>query len=734
MRWAMWTCVLAAVGAAGSVDAQPLTAAPSLNPAVDEIIVTARRRQEVLKDVPVAVSALGAERLEATGAADLTALQQQTPNATVQTARGSNSTLVTFIRGVGQQEPLWGYDPGVGLYIGDVYIARPQGAVLDIFDVERIEVLRGPQGTLYGRNTIGGAIKYVTRPLDLARPTAMVRGQVGAHDERNLFAKGSVPLGPNLAVGAAIATYNHAGYGTNLTTGADQYDKDAKAFRASAEWSPTADVAVRLAYDRVDDDSNPRHGHREIAGSTPASLPLPGVYDTRAGLGDLNRVETEGVSLTGTWRLNATLTAKSVTARRTSDTDTLIDIDGTPTPTLDAPAVYSNDLFSQEFQLLHQGERLRGVAGVYLLNGYAAGAYDTITAALNQVTLSAGKVSTTSLAVFADGSYDLTDRLTLSAGGRWTRDNKNGDAFRGFYAGATLSPRLGGTPRPVTVVRTRFSAEKSAENFSPRISLSYDLTDALTGYVSYSEGFKSGGWDVRGDATLAPQTVDGYEPETVAAYELGLKGALFDRRLSFASAAFYSDYSNQQITTQQVAQPPAVGIVSVVDNAGASTIYGAEFEAAAALGGHLSANASLGYLHAQFDEFITRISGAPVDIASTRAFQNAPRWSGFASLTWRGDLLGGQLKVTHSLSYRSAFHLFDVADPILDQRAYTLVDLNLSWAAPGDRYTLGLAGRNLGGETYRIGGYSYNAATYNNTVIAYYGPPRTWAVWLQARF
>ena len=134
-------------------------------PRLEEVTVTARRREESLQDVPIAVSAFSAERIESTGAPDITWLQQSTPNLTLQVARGTNSTLIAFIRGIGQQDPLWGFEPGVGLYVDDVYIARPQGAVLDIYDIERLEVLRGPQGTLYGRNTIGGAIKYVTRQL-----------------------------------------------------------------------------------------------------------------------------------------------------------------------------------------------------------------------------------------------------------------------------------------------------------------------------------------------------------------------------------------------------------------------------------------------------------------------------------------------------------------------------------------------------------------------------------------
>ncbi|MET0336905.1 MAG: TonB-dependent receptor, partial [Caulobacter sp.] len=268
------------------------SAAPATEPGfnIEEVIVTARRREESLKDVPVSVSALGAERLEAMGAADITTLQQQTPNATVQVARGSNSTLISFIRGVGQQDPLWGFEPGVGLYVDDVYVARPQGAVLDIFDIERIEVLRGPQGTLYGRNTIGGAIKYVTKKLDLTRPQFTARGSLGSYDQRDFMVTGSVPLTDTLAIGGAVASYDRDGFGKNLNTGEEHYDKDVFAYRASAEYAPTDDLFFRFAYDKVEDNSNPRHGHRETAGGGGAAARRGDVCDTRAGLTRTNKV------------------------------------------------------------------------------------------------------------------------------------------------------------------------------------------------------------------------------------------------------------------------------------------------------------------------------------------------------------------------------------------------------------------------------------------------------------
>ena len=194
----------AAAAALCAVPAVLAQEAPAVRPAVagglEEVTVTARRREESLQDVPISLSAFSAEKIESAGAIDITWLQQSTPNLTLQVARGSNSTLIAFIRGIGQQDPLWGFEPGVGLYVDDVYVSRPQGAVLDIFDIERIEVLRGPQGTLYGRNTIGGAIKYVTRPL--GQETRLdTRVNLGSYAQTDLIVSGSTPLSDTLAIG-----------------------------------------------------------------------------------------------------------------------------------------------------------------------------------------------------------------------------------------------------------------------------------------------------------------------------------------------------------------------------------------------------------------------------------------------------------------------------------------------------------------------------------------------------
>ena len=699
---------------------------------VEEVIVTARRREETLQGVPVAVTALGEERLEQTGATDITALQQQTPNATVQIARGSNSTLISFIRGVGQQDPLWGFEPGVGLYIDDVYVARPQGAVLDIFDINRIEVLRGPQGTLYGRNTIGGAIKYVTNRLG-QDPDFEAAVTLGSYRQADVVVSGDAPITDTISVGGAFARYTRDGFGENTNLGEDQYNRDVTAWRLSTEWTPTADLFFRLAYDRVEDDSNPRHGHREVPSTVGGFLPPADVYDTQAGITGEQRVVTEGLSLTGEWYVNDWLTLRSITAQRRGDTATVIDFDQTPLPYLDVPAIYSDTQFSQEVQALFEGDRWSGVAGIFYLDSTAAGVFDTIAGNLGVAIAAAGSVDTTSWSVFGDFSYDLTDRLEVSVGGRWTQDDKTGDVYRAFFLGAERSPLTGGTPRPVFATRTDYTASETFERFTPRLSVSYDFSDDLSGYASYSQGFKSGGWDMRGDAFLTPQTVNGYDPEIVDTFEIGLKGTLADR-IRFSSAVFYSAYEDQQITSQVVATLPATGIASIVDNVGSSTIYGAELEATAYITENLTAFLSYGYLHAEFDEFITFVTGSPVDISDTRVFQNSPEHSVYLGATWTQPLFQGELAVTPSLSYRSDYHLFEARDPILDQDAYTLVDLAAIWNSPNGHWSVGFNGRNLTDERYRVGGYSFPGATFNNSISAFYGPPRTFSVTLTARY
>jgi iron complex outermembrane receptor protein len=719
-------------------------AAPGATPGVvEELVVTARRREETLKDVPVAVTAITSERLALTGATDITTMQQTTPNTTVQVARGSNSTLISFIRGVGQQDPLWGFEPGVGLYLDDVYIARPQAAVLDIFDIERIEVLRGPQGTLYGRNTIGGAIKYVTAKIQ-GEPEFKIKGTVGSYDERDLVASAKAKVSDTLGLGLTWAHFGHDGYGKNLNTGAEHYNKDVDAARATIEWSPTDALFFRLSGDLVNDNSNPRHGHREVQALNTVGAPIAGgappagVYDTFAGAGDFNRVETRGVSLLGEWKYSDQLTFKSITAYRSGETNGVIDFDELPAAILDIPAHYNDHQFSQEFQALYTGDRVQGVAGLYYLNATAAGAFDTVLSQISLTIADAGYVDTRSYSAFADVSFDVTDKLTVSVGGRYTSDKKTGHVYRQQFLGLK-SPLFGNTLAiPLLPVRSNFTNTKTFEKFTPRVSVRYAVNTDISTYASYSQGFKSGGFDMRADALVTPSSVNGYNPETVESYEAGLKGYFFDRRLSLNTAVFYAKYKDQQVTLQT---PVGTTIASQVLNVGRSHMSGAELEGVASLLPNLTANFSVGYIKAEFDEYkaLDLTSTPPVirDFANSRVFQNTPEWTGSVSFTYTADLgEHGRVTFTPSASYRDKFHMFEVPSS-LDQAAYWLVDASLVWTSADDHYRIGLHGKNLTDERYRVGGYNFaqsSGVLFGNSVSAFYGPPRVVMLSLEAKF
>ncbi|MFN3945949.1 MAG: TonB-dependent receptor [Allosphingosinicella sp.] len=698
-----------------------------------EIVVTARRRAESLQDVPISVTALDGAALESRGAVDLTAVMQQTPNTTLQIARGSNSTLIAFIRGVGQQDPLWGFEPGVGLYVDDVYVARPQGAVLDIFDIERVEILRGPQGTLYGRNTIGGAVKYVTRRLGRDFE-GRVRASYGSFNQVDLVGSVSAPLGGGLSAGAAVAWYQRDGYGDNLNTGNEHYNKDVLAGRVSLEYAPNDTLFFRLAGDWTRDDSNARHGYR-LTGNAgqPAFAPPASVYDTRAGAGDANRVDTRGLSFTAEFRATPEITLKSITAYRDGETNGNIDFDGTPGPVLDIPAFYEDDQISQEVQLLYEGDRIQGVAGVYYLDGNAAGAFDTVLGLANLTIFTTGSVETRSIAAFTDINFNISDYLRLSVGGRYTRDKRTGTVYRQNFTGIR-SPFFGNAAAVPGLVRTNYTNTRTDDEFTPRVSLSWLPNPDTTLYASYSKGYKSGGFDMRGDAFLTPQTVNGYDPETVDAYEVGLKTYGFGRSLYLSLAAFYSDYRNQQVTTQVVAPGPSVA--SFVDNAGDSRVYGLEAEWRALISDNFSVSGMFGYTNAKFRRFTTfdLATNRFIDVADQRVFQNTPKFTFAVSPTVSANLAGGTIAFTPSMSFRSEYSQFEIPNPLLDEDGYVLVDASIVWTSPDQRLQISAHGRNLLDERYKIGGYNFPGALFGNSIIGFYGPPRTFTLTGQVRF
>ncbi|MEQ8952539.1 MAG: TonB-dependent receptor, partial [Gammaproteobacteria bacterium] len=422
---------------------------------LEEIVVTTQRREQNLQDVPVAVTAYSAVDLAESGIFTLADIEKSSPNTQMRESRGTNSTLTAFIRGIGQQDPLWGFEPGIGIYIDDVYIARPQAAVLDVYDVERIEVLRGPQGTLYGKNTIGGAVKYVTRPLG-GDASGKVKVSGGDHGQQEITVSGQVPLiEDQLYIGGAVASLQRDGYGTQFkgydpvsgqfTRTAENYDKDVTTARVSLRWLASDNLSFTLAADNTQDDSNNRCGSRFATNTVPAPngeffSPLASVYDSQCGMTEVSSVETEGYSLTASYDVNSDLTLKYVFSSREGATDTRIDFDGTPLDSFEVPAIYRDEQDSHELQFNYSGGSYNLVGGVYYYDGNAAGGFDALFAQFSTGVLTGsqfnngvfGDVDTESTSFYVNGDFDLSDRFTLTAGLRYTNDEKAASVNRQF--------------------------------------------------------------------------------------------------------------------------------------------------------------------------------------------------------------------------------------------------------------------------------------------------------------
>ncbi|NNC52585.1 MAG: TonB-dependent receptor [Erythrobacter sp.] len=687
----------------------------------DVIIVTARRREERLVDVPIAVTAIGGEELAQRGALDITDIAQSVPNVTLEASRATNSTLSAFIRGIGQQDPVSGFEQGVGIYLDDVYLNRPQAAVLDIYDVERIEVLRGPQGTLYGRNTIGGAVKYVTKRLPL-ETSISARATYGTYDQAEGVITASTPLGDQARIGGSLARLSRGGFGDNLTTGLENYNKDIWAGRLSLEVGGYDEPGfIRIQGDYTRDKSNPRGGSRLIPGLSSGAPVLDNVFDTRGALNDPEQdVESYGVSMHAELELSDALTLRSISAWRTDDSFTPIDFDALPAVDLDVPGAYFNEQLSQEVQLLwDDGGALTGLVGFYYLDAKADTLFDVriFTTFPGLTAFTRADVDTETYAVFGDFTFDLTEQFSLSVGGRYTWDERSADILRQNYLGGG-SPIFGGAGVPFGGPSTDFDGSREFKKFTPRASISFMPTPDHNVYASYSKGFKGGGFDPRGVGANAPAAIPGaptdaevasflsFAPEEVDSYELGYKGDL--GLVSIAAAAFYADYTDVQIPGSvacTVAGLPT--FCGVVSNAGKATFKGLELEARTNFSGGFNLSGSLGYIDAEYDEYITNIGSTPTDVADFRVVQNTPEFTGSITASYETMLGEGDLYLGATFSYRSKTSQFEIPNPFIDQDGYGLLDASAVYTAPSGNWSLGIYGKNLLDKEYKTSGYSF---------------------------
>jgi len=722
---------------------------------LERIEVTARKSVESLQEVPVSLTSISADEMAEVGLTVLTEIQQFSPNTTLQRSRGTSSTITAFIRGVGQQDPLWGYEPGVGIYVDDVYIARPQGAILDLLDVERVEVLRGPQGTLYGKNTIGGAIKYVTKEMsgDLE---FNLQGTVGSFGQKDLKFTGQIPLiDDKLFFGFGVASLDRDGYGEFLQSDianqdSENYNKDVTAARVTLEYHATENLLLSFNWDRTEDKSNSKGGYRLLP-SILTDAPVPdSVYDSYTSMPTWNKVELEGFSLKADWAINDNTSLKYVYANREGYSPTNIDFDNTPLRIFDVPAVYDDEQKSHELQLNHRGENYSLVSGLYYYDGESCGKFDAILEVLGQTAFGtpgltrevSGCSLSESTAAYAQVSYDLSEQWSVTAGARYTKDKKaavvnNGLIFDTVYP---YSGWVNGYVRPEgEIVPEVLNDQEDWSKFTPRVGVEYQANSDLMLFASYSQGFKSGTFNPR---ATGPEPAA--NPEDVNSIELGMKSEWLDNRLRANVTVFSLDHKDRQYVGY-VQSTDTSALNQYLSNIGSSQATGLEAEFTYLATDDLMINASIGYIDSTFNEVFERdaTTGELFDKSDNFTISNTPDLTANLGFNYTIESNVGDFIVNGSYYYRGDYALFEESS-LLQQDGYGLANFSVSWYNTDGDWNVGLHVKNLTDEEYMVGGYQFvgvnDDGSYapglggDNTLISYYGDPRTVSLTVSYQF
>ncbi len=680
--------------------------------ALEEIVVTAQKRTESIQETPISIVAFDSMALEAKGISSLVDLQANVPNFQLTPTPTSSTDVRVFMRGVGNNDDQITQDPSVAVYMDGVYMARSQGMAMDVADIERIEVLRGPQGSLYGRNATGGAINFVTRAPELGQFGFRQSLSVGSRSLARSSTRLNLPLGDDVAIRLAYMTQQQDGFVRNRGTGERRFgDRDRDAWRVDALWRVNADLDIRYSYDRSDIADTPSFIARVPAypqqGDRPSSgSPLE--TDLRA-----NDVRIEGHGLDLSWEVAPNITLRSITSYRELQgltnrkylTDEIVPGAAISESRNDT----EQDQFTQEFQITGDAfdARLEYVAGVYYFRESADRLDISNRRFMDLENVRVISADNKAVAVFGQGTWTpdvLEDRLHITLGGRWSRDRREASLQETADddGDITVGPQGNG--------RNSFS------NFSPTLVVAYDLGADTNVYGKVTRGYKSGGFNIR--ASSIERFEEGFDEEQLTSYELGVKSQLWNNRLRLNAAVFRSNYEDIQINTQS---DPVNPQITDVINAGKAVIRGLELEATARLTEGLTANLNYAYLNADYRS----IRGADgVDRSSDFRFANAPRHSYAADLEYRFPALPlGQLTANVGYTWQDDKRDSSTSPHII--KSYGLLNARLGLsdiAMGGGELRLALWGRNLTDKEY------YATFFELGVPAAVFGEPRSYGL------
>lgn len=707
-----------------------------------EIIVTASRRQESIQKTPIAVTAIGGEAIQQQQISTFRDLSGRVPGLLAPKRSTAYTTQTYSIRGIGEVDTY--PEPSVAVYVDDVYLARTVGSLYDTPDLERVEVLRGPQGTLYGRNSSAGAIRFITK-----EPTAdrqlFLSATYGSFNNLDLKARINGAILPDDKLNASFSVIRHTrdGWQYNIPLNIHVNDLDITVLRAKVKSQITDSLSITLSGDAMFDRSTQSY-------YTPVNQP-----DGQPGTGrktdpDLSWEDVEpynftnayGGSLTLKYDATPNLTLKSVTAYRGIDGP--INYGNAGVSAIKGPSLAGFDQYqiTEELNLNGEFDRFNFVVGLYYFYEYfhnhrlsqsASGTVDDV----GTVTHTNNWLRTTSWSVFGQANYEITDALTVTVGGRWTTDlrkfhnigqqgtrwglhnadewNYDQDSFFVLYPTGNTGSTF--TSFDVTAQPKRFS------QFTPKLGLQYQWSPDVFQYLSWSKGFKSGGYDLRTNTAIGTQTP--YRPQVLTTYETGLKTSFFNRHLTANLAAFFNEIKDMQVRASSTA---ALGpVTNQLINAGNAESWGGELELSAVPTDRLRLNASIAYLKTKYKTFTATL---PANVPGRTTlvgldFPFSPKWQIGGSISY--DLpfkTSGKWQVAADAQYESHryFDLYNTEQVAV--RGQTFVNGSFGYTTEDGDLQVGVNVRNiLNLRRPQQGSYApTNAGRYPTYYVAYNEP------------
>ncbi|MDB5968609.1 MAG: TonB-dependent receptor [Hydrocarboniphaga sp.] len=794
----------AAVPAQAETRAAPEVAADQSTSGIEEVVVTARRREESAQSVPIAITALSGDALETHHINNIEGLATVVPTLSISQSSGRENSPVYSLRGIRPTESLYGQDPTVAIYFADAVLSPAEGTNLGMYDLASVQVLKGPQGTLFGRNTTGGAILLTPRRPGNSFGADIMVGY-GSYGLNETQVGVDIPASDTFALRLSGRTINSEGYQTNVAPGPLYGSKlggeDTRSVRLSAVWNPTDSIEnyMVVMYDQrhtngrgmvlkaANPDPSPLNSARcydgpgnPVTGGQPCNrfetTDLPSIYDAveRANHRDINDVESDmrqfenlessGVVNTTSIKLGDELTLKGIGAYHDFKTAQSIDLDASGIPgELTAEGDEALHHASYELQLLGTAfdQRLNWVTGLYWYyeTGFQNSPGRVSEGASGSNPFSQyGAVKDTSYSAFAQGSYNLTSDLSLTAGVRMNKDEREMTLETHTPTVCILKDQNG---QPLTLDNCSVTLSDSFSQPTGTVSLDYKLRPDSLVYLASRLGYRSGGFNLR---ATNPLTYEPYKQETVNDLELGTKTdwSVGSWRMRSNADTFYQLYDDIQRTVGVTSTTGVPG--SAVQNAAKAKVFGIELEQTIAPTRNLSLQLNYAYTYPKYDQW-TEIGSDPVDPTATTKvypvvdlsktpFHFTPKHSGSATLAYTVPLGTevGQLNFTSTASYRSGVWINSLQTiqainrtpenirPFLQQKAYWLLDLSAGWSGVmGTSFDVNAYAKNVTDEEYKVGGIqlyesAYASVSRQGLLTAAYGPPLTYGLQLRYRF